>query len=128
MRVEGQDKILIVEDEDALSRALKTKLESEGFLVTIARDGEDGLRRFAEISPDLILLDIAMPRMDGVTMLKHLRSSNHAVPVIILTNLEDKCHEEDVPKELYTDCLVKADWKIEDIVKRIQEVLLNNIS
>lgn len=126
--MEGQQKVLIIEDEESLCNVLKEKLERENFIVMVAKNGEEGLIRIGEVSPDLILLDIAMPRMDGVTMLKKIRQSGNSVPVIILTNLDDKCRDEELPRDLYTDCLVKADWKIDDVIKRIKEVLFSNIS
>ena len=83
-------KILIVEDEASLRKALVEKFQREGFETFLAFDGVEGLDQAERIQPDLILLDIIMPKMDGMTMLKKLRESGDwgkQVPVIILTNL-----------------------------------------
>ena len=119
-------KILIVEDEQPMLDALKDKLVSEGFVVVGARDGEEGLATAFREHPDLILLDLIMPKMDGISMIKNLRSDawGHKVPVIILTNLSPdnniiKTIEENSPA-FY---LVKSDWNINDIVSKIRDLL-----
>jgi len=118
-------KILIVEDDNSLRKALVEKLEREKFAVCEAENGEGGLEVAFREHPDLILLDIVMPRMDGLTMLSRLRKDARGkrVKVIMLTNLSDG---ESVMKSLNEaafDYLVKADWKLEDIVKKIRERL-----
>ncbi|MEI6494940.1 MAG: response regulator [bacterium] len=113
-------KILIVEDDNGISSALKEKLEHEKFSITTAKNGEEGLVRIKEINPDLILLDLAMPRMDGVTMLENMKTTGLNVPVIVLTNLDDKCDADGAIKNGAKECLVKAEWKLEDIVEKIK--------
>jgi DNA-binding response OmpR family regulator len=86
----SKKKILIIEDEKPLARALELKLTHEGFEVKSAFNGEEGLEVALHEHPDLIMLDIIMPVMDGITMLKKLREANEwgkTVPVIFLTNL-----------------------------------------
>ena len=120
--------ILVVEDEVSMLKALRGKLLDEGFGVLEAKNGEEGLLHASISHPDLILLDLIMPVMDGVTMLKKLRAGDgwgKTVPVIILTNLtmaEGK-KDEDVVEDEFTHYLVKTDWKINDIVKKTREVL-----
>lgn len=118
-------KILIVEDEQALTLALNEKLTREGFELVNAGNGEDGLRLALKERPDLILLDIIMPRMDGITMLKKLREDKwgKTVEVIILTNLSDIAKVQEALEQGTTDYLVKSDWKIEDVVARVKEKL-----
>jgi CheY-like chemotaxis protein len=84
-------KILIVEDEEPMRRVLKDTLEQEGFIVFESSDGKAGLEEAFVKRPDLILLDILMPKMDGMTVLKQLREEEwgKGVPVVILTNLND---------------------------------------
>jgi len=118
-------KILVVEDDSSLRKALSEKLVREKFIVCEAENGEDGLEVALREHPDLMLLDIVMPRMDGLTMLSRLRKDarGKGVKVIMLTNLSDG---ESVLKSLDEaayDYLVKADWKLEDIVKKIRERL-----
>lgn len=118
-------KILIVEDELSLRNALRDKLLSENFAVLEAKNGEKGLAVALREHPDLILLDIIMPVMDGISMLKKLRGDEWGkdAPVIILTNLSDSKSISDSMNENITNYLVKSDWKLEDIVKIVRERL-----
>lgn len=117
--------ILIVEDDVSLLRALAGKLVSEGFDIIEAKNGEEGLVKAINDKPDLILLDIVMPRMDGLNMLRQLRMEEAGadVPVIVLSNLSDTAKTADMVEYGVMDYLLKSDWKLEDIVERIKEVL-----
>ena len=91
-------KILIVEDDETLAKMYQKKLEYEGFLVQTAFSGEDGLKAVSEDKPDLILLDIMMPGIDGFAVIKKLKADDKSkdIPIIILTasgakDLERKC-------------------------------------
>ena len=77
--------ILIVDDERALREGLKVMLSGEGFAVRTARDGEDALRKISERAPDLVLLDVMMPKMNGFRTCEEIRRANAALPVIFLT-------------------------------------------
>lgn len=121
-------KILIVEDELSLRNALSDKLLREGFEIVEAKNGEEGLEVALREHPDLILIDIIMPVMDGMTMLKKLRDEDEwgkTVPVIILTNLTSDNEERlrDITNAEPSYYLVKSDWKIEDVVAKIRERL-----
>jgi two-component system alkaline phosphatase synthesis response regulator PhoP len=117
--------ILIVEDEQGLLRVLKDKLEEEGFSVLIARNGLEGLNISMEKHPDLILLDILMPVMDGITMLKRLRQDvwGKDVSVMLLTNLSQEEKIADAVELGTFEYLIKSDWSIADVVKKIKEKL-----
>ena len=117
--------ILIAEDEVALLQVLTDKLTVEGFNVLGVKDGKEGLRIALEKHPDLILLDLIMPEMDGLTMLRKLREDKWGknVEVIVLTNLTDTPTIAKIVEEGTFDFLVKSDWKLADIVKRIKERL-----
>jgi two-component system alkaline phosphatase synthesis response regulator PhoP len=79
-------RVLIVEDDDAMSIALRDGFQYEGYSVTVAKDGEAGLQlATAEESPDLILLDVMLPKMTGLDICKHLRGAGSEVPIIMLT-------------------------------------------
>lgn len=116
-------KILIIEDEPSLAEALKEKLTKEKFDVAVAKDGQEGLTMSLKIKPDLILLDIVMPVMDGLTMLEKLRQDKWGkkVPVIILSNLNEADKTAEAMKSGVYDYLVKSDWKLEDLVKKVRE-------
>jgi len=119
-------KILIVEDERALREILEKKFfQEKDFEVVSAKNGEDGLNLALKEKPDLILLDIVMPKMDGMTMLHILRGNEWGknVPVILLSNLNDASKISDGVNEKVFDYLVKSDWHIDDVVKKVREKL-----
>ena len=122
---ETKKKVLLVEDDIALVRVLRDKLISENFAVFVAHDGEEGLRNALKYLPDIILLDIIMPKMNGLKMLKKLREDawGETVPVLLLSNDDDPQHIESTLKDNATDYLIKSDWELENVVKRIKEVL-----
>lgn len=118
-------KVLIVDDDAFLSGIYATKLELEGFQVVSARDGEEGLKAAMREKPDLILLDVLMPKLDGFEVLKRLKAEPDfkATPVIMLTNLGQK---EDIEKGLAdgaVDYLIKAHFVPAEAVDKIKKVL-----
>ena len=120
--------ILVVEDEKPLRTALRDKFTREGFTVVEAKNGKDGLATALREQPDLILLDIVMPVMDGMTMLKKLKAENawaKTVPVIILTNLTSANEQrlQDITATEPSYYLEKTSWKIEDIVEKVKDIL-----
>lgn len=116
-------KILIVEDEPSLIKALEEKLHQAGFETISAKNGEEGLSLAMSDKPDCILLDIIMPRMDGMTMLKELRKNDWGknALVIMLTNLSDGEYAHSAAESGAYDFLVKTDWKIGDVIDKIKE-------
>lgn len=118
-------KILIVEDESSLSGILKDKFEMEGFDVLMAENGLIGLETALREMPDMILLDIAMPVMDGLEMLKKLREDEGGknLKVIILTNYGDMDKFVQAKDLGANDYLVKADWGMADIVERVNKFI-----
>lgn len=115
----------IIEDEEPVLSVLSSRFEKEGFDVIRAVDGEEGLKAALKHKPDLILLDLLMPRMDGLSMLKKLREDawGKHVPVIVLTNLNDAEKVASAAEGGAFDFLVKADWKLEDVVKKVKQKL-----
>ena len=118
-------RILIVEDESAVCEALEEKFVEEGFEILIAQNGVTGLKFALKESPDLILLDIVMPVMDGITMLEKLRKEKNGrkIPVIMLTNLSDSIMVEEARKKGVNDYLIKAEWTLVDLVKKVKSKL-----
>lgn len=120
-------KILIVDEEEAVQKAITDALSNQEFSTFIARDGEEGLETALKEHPDLILLDIFMPKMDGLVMLQKLRLDGWGkkVPVIILTNLNPNSNSviNAVLKDEPAYYLVKSDVKLEGIVNKVKEVL-----
>ena len=116
--------ILIIEDEKPLRDALYDKLTREGFTAIIAKDGAEGLRIALRDHPDLLLLDIIMPVMDGITMLKKLRQDawGKTARVIILTNLTADNYRvgQYLTQSKISYYLIKSDWKIESVIEKIR--------
>ena len=119
-------KILIVEDELAYIRLLKTQLTEKGYDVSEAVDGKKGLEMAKKVNPDLILLDIRMPVMDGMTMLELLRKEEWGkkMNVIILTNLEP---DDKILSSVITDepsyYFVKSDIKLGELLEKIKDLV-----
>lgn len=122
---EEKKRILIVEDEELLMKALVIKLNHEGFETLTALNGEEGLQVAFSEHPDLILLDIIMPKMDGLTMLKKLREDSWGkdASVVILTNLSDAESVMIAVQNHAYDFLVKSEWEIDDLAKKVKEKL-----
>ncbi|MDD5040098.1 MAG: response regulator [Patescibacteria group bacterium] len=118
-------KILLVEDDEFLAGMYVTKLNLEGFDVQLASDGEKGLRLAKEHNPDIILLDVVLPKMSGFDVLKSLKedSSTKDVPVILLTNLGQR---DDVQKGLdlgASDYLIKAHFMPSEVVTKMKGIM-----
>lgn len=116
-------KILVVEDELPLQMALKDELEGEGFLVLIASNGEDGLEIAKKEKPDLALVDILLPKMNGIDMAREIKKLNLSTIMIFLTNFSDVGHIASASEVVYADYLIKSDWSISDIIKRVKDKL-----
>ena len=118
-------KILVVEDDIATMQLLGEKLGEQGFLTIMAEDGERALEIALKERPDLILLDILLPKMDGMEMLGKLRKNTWGsnVPVIILTNIDDFSTINEARGNHVYDYLIKTDWRLGDVLERIKEKL-----
>lgn len=115
--------LLVIEDEDALAGALKLKLESVGYTVTVASDGESGYELAATDKFDLILLDLILPIIDGFTVLAKLQEKKLKAPVIILSNLSQ---QEDIDKAMSlgaVEFLVKSDIQLSKVIEHIKKFL-----
>lgn len=121
-------KILVVEDEPSYIRLIHDQLAESGYDVIEARDGKEGLDTAKRLHPDLLLLDIRMPVMDGISMLDELRKDSYGktAKVIILTNLEpdDKILQK-VLVDQPTYYLVKNDVQLADLLNKIKELFVN---
>ncbi|MDR3549088.1 MAG: response regulator [Candidatus Pacebacteria bacterium] len=117
-------KILIAEDEPAMLSALRDKFAREGCEVITAEDGEIALSLAATEQPDIILLDILMPKVDGMEVLSKIREASEwgkKVPVIILTNLPaDERIMGGIVKDEPSYYLVKSDWKLSEVVEKVR--------
>ncbi len=118
-------KILVVEDEEILLTALKEELTQGGYEVEGAADGVEGLEKVKSFLPDLVLLDLLMPKMDGMEVLQKLKGDNKTkdVPVVILTNLSDYEKISEALSLGAMDYLVKANYRLEDLLDKVRTVL-----
>ena len=119
-------KILLIDDDLLLVRMYQKKLENDGYMVATAVDGEQGLLKVGEFRPDLILLDIMMPKMNGLLMLRKLKENTETakIPVILLTNVGSS--EEDAEQGLELGAvayLVKAVNRPSAVVAKVKEIL-----
>lgn len=118
-------KILIIEDDKFLRELISRKLEREGYSVSEAMDGEEGEKKIREEKPDLVLLDLILPGIDGFEVLSRIKqeSSLESIPVIILSNLGQKEEIEKGLKLGAIDYLVKAHFTPAEIIEKIKNVL-----
>lgn len=117
------NKILIVEDEDALSRVMSEKLKSGGYETEIARDGAAAFPAARKFKPDLILLDLLLPKKNGFEVLDDLKKNTDLrnIPVIVLSNLDQ---DEDIKKAMAggaADYFVKSQHPINEIIEKVGE-------
>lgn len=118
-------KIAIIEDDGVIRQMYRMKFENEGFEVETAENGRDGVALVQHMKPDIILLDMHMPEMDGVTALTKIRHESWGkdIPVMVLTNLG----EEESPKNLralgISGYIVKADFTPRQVVARVKDAL-----
>jgi len=117
--------IVFVEDESSLQKILGEALSKEGYNVTSALDGATGLNTIKALKPDLVLLDLILPKIDGFEVLKKIKSDPEIkkIPVVVLTNLEGV---EDIDKALElgaTTYLVKENYSLEEVVEKIKKAI-----
>ena len=122
-------KILVAEDDKLISGSLCDALKSEGHEPVAAYDGEEAVAKTKESKPDLVLLDIMMPKLDGIGVLWELKSNNDTakVPVIVLTNIGDVETISKIVEAGATDYLLKSDQSIDEVVKKVREVLSRDV-
>src|ERR1051325_4635414 len=113
--------ILLVDDEDAVQKLLAYPLERDGYRVVQARDGEEALARFADERVDLVVLDIMLPKLDGLEVIKRLRSDS-SVPIIMLTARDDEL-DKVVGLELGADDYITKPFSIREFRSRVRALL-----
>jgi Response regulators consisting of a CheY-like receiver domain and a winged-helix DNA-binding domain len=119
-------KILLVEDDTMVIKMYTTKLTKEGFILTSAGNGEEGLAALEKELPDIVLLDIMMPKMNGLEMLRIVRSDEKFkdIPVVMLTNLGDRDEDVERCKELGAqDYWIKANLSLNELSEKIKNIL-----
>jgi len=118
-------RILLVEDDRFLRRACEASLRQRGFSVTVAVDGEEALDKVRQAPPDLILLDLLMPKLTGIEVLRTLRAqeTTRGIPVMILSNSSREQDAEEIRTLGVSDYLVKANRSLQELGDRVTRLL-----
>lgn len=121
-------KIVLADDEQFIAVAYKDGLTRAGFDVTVAHDGAEALTLIKQVVPDLVLLDLIMPKMNGFEVLKSLKADPalQNIPVIVLSNLSQHTDEQEVREHGAIDFMVKSDISLQDLIARLNTVLGGN--
>jgi CheY-like chemotaxis protein len=114
-------KILLIEDEELLISVLQRKLSNEGYEVLVARDGEEGLKTMEQALPDLILLDIIMPKKDGFAVLEDMSKDENLrkIPVIIISNSGQPVELDRAKRLGAKDWLVKTEFDPQEVADKV---------
>lgn len=123
--MENKKKALIIEDDVFVISIYQTKLEHEGFEVEVAGNGLEALKKMEKFLPDLILLDILMPYLDGIGTLRELKKNENwqKIPVIMLTNLSEKDKVEEALSLGADDYLIKSHFTPSEVIVKIRAVI-----
>ena len=122
---ESSKKVLVIDDDEALVTALNERLTDAGYKVSSASDGQKGLDVALETHPDLIILDVAMPVMNGWDALTALRADGWGkdARVVMLTNSDDMENVSHAIDQGTTEYLIKGSWTLDDIVAKVSQMI-----
>jgi two-component system response regulator MprA len=121
-RREVSARIVVVDDDEALRNAVRRALRLEGYDVELARDGEEGLAHLARLRPDLIVLDVLMPVLDGITVCRRLRESGDRTPILMLT-ARDAISDRVVGLDAGADDYLTKPFALEELLARVRALL-----
>ena len=118
-------KILLVEDEEIMIDLLQRKLTKEGYEVSVARDGEEGLKLMREVKPALILLDIVMPKMGGFEVMEQMAKEPELkkIPVIVISNSGQPVELDRAQKLGAKDWLIKTEFDPQEVIEKVKKQL-----
>ncbi len=117
--------VLVVDDEEAFRESLRQMLTREGFVVDLAADGEEALERFAATEPDIVLLDVMLPRMSGIDVCRQIRST-HDTPVIMVSARNEEI-DAVVALEIGADDYIAKPYRVRELVARMRTVLRRSV-
>jgi len=119
-------KIVLADDDKFIRVAYKDGLTRAGHIIDVAEDGEEAIEVVKKVKPDLVLLDLIMPKLNGFEVLEKLKSDPEVkdIPVVILTNLSKDTDENDAKSKGAVTVLVKSDISLSDLVDYIQQLLV----
>lgn len=120
-------KILLIEDEEIMVNLLQKKLTEEGYKIEIARDGIEGLEKAKLVKPNLILLDIVMPKMGGLEVLEEMQKDKKLkkIPVIIISNSGQPVEIDKAQKLGAKDWLIKTEFDPQEVIEKVKKQLGN---
>lgn len=121
-------KVLLVEDDQFLQKMYQKKFQISGFEVEIAKDGEEGLSKMKALKPDIVLMDIMMPKLNGIDATAAAKSdeTTRNIPIIILTNLSSTEDAQTAVKKGAVDFMVKSNFTPAQVVEKIKQVLASS--
>ena len=114
-------KILIAEDDEFLTKMYRLQLEQDNWDVEICRDGQEAMDSMDSKQPDIILLDLLMPKVDGYAVLEHIKEKGYKFPVLILSNLSQSLDQEKCKKFGAQDYFIKSEIEIDDLTEKIKK-------
>ena len=114
-------KVLIIEDEEIMISLLQKKLTKEGYEISVARDGEEGLKAMREVRPDLVLLDIIMPKMGGFEVMEEMGKDKNLkdIPVIVISNSGQPVELDKAQKLGAKDWLIKTEFDPQEVLNKV---------
>ncbi|AYU55455.1 response regulator transcription factor [Staphylococcus debuckii] len=115
-------KILVVDDEQSIVTLLKYNLETAGYIVEVAYDGEEALQKVNDVQPDLVVLDVMLPKLDGIEVCKTIRSDKNLVPILMLTAKDDE-FDRVLGLELGADDYMTKPFSPREVVARVKAIL-----
>ena len=117
------NKILLIEDEEIMVDLLRRKLTREGYDFSVARNGEEGLKMIKEIKPDLILLDIVMPKMGGIEVMEEMQKDKEIkkIPVIVISNSGQPVDIDRAQELGAKDWLIKTEFDPQEVIEKIKK-------
>jgi CheY-like chemotaxis protein len=118
-------KVLIAEDDKFISSAYRVKLSKAGYDLKLVQDGKEAIKALEDFSPDLIILDLIMPNMDGFAVLKEIKNSEELkdIPVLVSSNLGQKEDVERAEKLGASDYIVKSDLSMDTVVEKVKKLI-----
>lgn len=120
-------KILIVEDEEIMIDLLQRKLTAEGYETSVARDGQEGMEKMKEVKPDLILLDIIMPKMGGFEVMEEMKKDRELkkIPVIVISNSGQPVEIDKAQALGAKDWLIKTEFDPQEVINKVKKQIGN---
>lgn len=123
--IQNKKKVLLIEDDQQISKVYEIQLKKEGVVTVVSRDGDEAVEIFSKENPDLVVLDLMLPKRDGFGVLEYIRKveKNKKVPILVISNLGQKGDRLRAMELGATSYMIKVDHPIKDIINTIKEHL-----